>query len=265
MRSGEGHTADWKDAAAYAPLLQVGRAGFAWEWLRRDEGYRAAAAGALRSTEPPHPLPPRQGDPLAEQWGLHDFEPPDRNAIGARPVWRHEIFSHVLQATAADEGGDEDRLDLDRLKRFVTLVVDPSGTEHLLLSDGTRAVRLDIVSGTVRAGPARLHYRLEGFRRVEGPLLVLRQLLGLSRTGKFSSVLHPSERRARRWILLLRTYDALVADASQREIAEALLGLGISEPRWRLNASSSRSRAQRLVRQARRIAAGGYLSLLNGR
>jgi hypothetical protein len=27
---------DWRDAAAYAPLLEADRSLFAWEWLRRD-------------------------------------------------------------------------------------------------------------------------------------------------------------------------------------------------------------------------------------
>jgi hypothetical protein len=256
---GKRHAADWKDAAAYAPLLQVGRSGFAWEWLRRDESYRAAA---VREVSWDSLEQVTVGNPAATRWGLHAFEAPDRSAIAARPVWRRAIFPYVLEADAADEGDDRDRLDLERLGHFVTLVADPDGTEHLLLSDGSRSIRVDIASGTVQARPALLRYRLAGFRIAE-PMLVLRQLLALCCSGEFSAVLHPREQRAARWILLLRTYDALAAGASQRDIAEGLLGL---EPigRWRLQASSLRSRAQRLVREARQMAAGGYLSLLNG-
>lgn len=253
------------DAAAYAPLLQVGRAGFAWEWLRRDEDYRAAATHALASGEPSHPGQPDHGESSAERWGLHALEPPGRNALAARPIWRRESHPYVLQAAATHVGDDEDRLDLDRLKHLVTLVADSSGTEHLLLSDGCAAIRIDILSGTLRAGPACLHYQLEGFRRAHASLLVLRQLLALAGTAKFSPMLHPRERRSGRWILLLRTCDALAAGASQREIAETLLGLEPVEPRWRVQASSLRSRAQRLVREARRMAAGDYLELLDGR
>lgn len=251
MRFGEGHAADWKDAAVYAPLLHVGRGAFAWEWLRRDNSYRAAAAKAARSHQSPL------------RWGLHAFEPPDRIAVAARPVWSRETCPYVLEATAVDDGEHDERLDLERLGSLVSLVVDSSGTEHLLLSDGSRAIRVDIVSGTLRARPALLRYRLEGLCRVEEALLVLRQLIALSRTGRFSSVLHPPERRAGRWILLLRTYDALLAGATQREIAEWLFGLEATEPRWRVQASSVRSRVQRLVREARRTAAGGYRSFLS--
>lgn len=265
MRAGEGHAADWRDAVAYTPLLQVGRAGFAWEWLRRDESYRSAAVQAAGSRESLQVSRLAAATSGAARFGLHAFEGPERDAITARPVWRREICPYVLEADALDEGDDADRLNLEILGRFVTLVADPSGTEHLLLSDGSHAVRVDIVSGTLRARPALLRYRLAGFARLDEPLLVLRQLRALWRTGRFSPALHPRERRAGRWILLLRTYDALVAGASQREIAEWIFGLEASERRWRVEASSVRSRVQRLVREARRMAAGGYRSLFDGR
>jgi hypothetical protein len=34
--------ADWQCAADYAPLLDMDRAGLAWEWLRRSADYQAA-------------------------------------------------------------------------------------------------------------------------------------------------------------------------------------------------------------------------------
>jgi hypothetical protein len=240
-------TPDWRDAEAYAPLLEVDRSGFAWEWLRRDGGYREAVVG---------------GD--AGRWGLHAFEAPDWDAIAARPVWRREAYPYVLEAAAEDEGRDEDRLDLERLRRLLTLVRSIGGIEHLLLSDGRRGIRIDIASGTVGAGPVRLSYRLAGLAGAQAPLLVLRQLLALWRTGEFSRALHPEEPRAARWILVLRAGDALAAGASQREIAECLLGREAAQRRWRVETSSLRSRVQRLAREARRMAAGGYRELLAG-
>ena len=245
----------------YAPLLRAGRSGFAWEWLRRDLAYveasRAARQGGRRETT--------VADPRAARWGLHAFEAPDRPVPAARPVWRREFFPYVLQAEADDAGGAAERLDLERLGALATPVIDGGGCEHLLLSDGQRSIRIDILSGTLRAGPVRLRYRLSGLAGVEPPLLALRQLLALWRTGTFSAALHPSERRAARWILALRAHDALAAGCSQREIALRLLGSEAAGPRWRIEASSLRSRAQRLVREARRQAAGGYLSLVGGR
>lgn len=39
---------DWRFPSDYTALLRVGRAGFAWEFLRRNAGYRADAAAAAR-------------------------------------------------------------------------------------------------------------------------------------------------------------------------------------------------------------------------
>lgn len=85
------------------------------------------------------------------------------------------------------------------------------------------------------------------------------------RTGEFARVLHPREARSARWALVLRAGDAVASGASQRAIAELLLSADARERRWRVQAPALRSRVQRLVREARRMAAGGYLSMLNGR
>lgn len=256
MRSGEDHAADWRDAAAYAPLLAADRSIFAWEWLRRDPGYRAAAERALQGSND------SDDEPLApEHWGLHSFEPPDQPAPFARPVWSADIYSLVLEVKAGQPTEASDSIDVARLGGCARLVTSDAG-EHLLISDGLRTIRLDVLTGTMACGPARLRYRLAGLASAERPLLTLRRLLALSRTGRFASSLHPREARARRWVLMLRAHDALAAGASQREIAALLLSGEAGEPRWRSRSPSLRLQVQRLVRGARRMASNGYLELL---
>jgi hypothetical protein len=87
-------------------------------------------------------------------------------------------------------------------------------------------------------------------------------LLSLYRNRRFSRSLHAREARARRWILALRAWDALVAGADQREVAQHLLSRSAGDPRWRSREPSVRSQAQRLVRSARAFANGGYRALL---
>ena len=148
MRSNRGQTPDWRDAEAYAPLLEVGRPGFAWEWLRRNDAYREAAAHAFQAKASGSAGLTAAADEGADRWGLHAFEAPERDAIAARPVWRRESLSHVLEADAVDEGRDEDRFEIGRLRQFATLIKD-GAAEHLLLSDGCHMLRIDIVSGTL--------------------------------------------------------------------------------------------------------------------
>jgi hypothetical protein len=250
-----GESPDWRDAAAYAPLLDADRSLFAGEWLRRDAGYRAAAEQALyrRAAHGAHPA--------AAAFGLVDFEAPHRAVPDARPMWRSDVHPYVLAVAAKGPAEAADVFDLHLLRAAATIVRDRRG-EHLLLSDGLRGIRLDGPAGALTGEGVSLRYRLEGLASVERPLLTLRRLLAFHRTERFSRTLHPNEPRARRWILMLRAWDAKCAGASQREIASVLLSRLVESPRWRIDEPSLRSQAQRLVRSARLFANGGYRALL---
>jgi hypothetical protein len=248
---------DWEDEAAYAPLLAADRSLHAWEWLRRDPAYRASAragatdsivgAGARQAAAP-------------EAWGLHAFEPPERRVPEARPVWTAAVHPFVLVADVEPGAAVGDVFDRVRLAPLLSGIAT-GDREHLLLSDGLRTIRIDLHGAAGCDGPA-LRYRLFGIGSAEAPLLTLRRLLALHRHGRFARALHRPEARARRWLLLLRAADALAAGAGQREIAAVLLGRRAGEPLWRSRDPSLRSQAQRLVRGARLMAAGGWRALL---
>jgi len=253
--------ADWRDETAYAPLLAAEPCVFAWEWLRRDKAYREAARQALQQRARAGVL---AGEDGARRWQLHAFEDPALPAPAARPVWRADSYRMVLRAAAVPSRDLADAFDVARLGRLAT-IVRGSGGEHLLLSDGLRVVRVDVGRASLSQGPVRLDYALGGMTQVDGPLLTLRRLLSLWRTGGFSPALHRRAARAQRLVLMLRAYDAIACGASQREIASELVDRDAAGPRWRVKAPSARSRAQRLVRDARRMAAGAYRRLLDDR
>lgn len=251
---------DWRDGFAYQVLLQAERSAFAWEWLRRQADYRAVALEQIESrTESAIGVPAE--DLSAHRWGLHRFEHPDLPVPLARPMWRASASRYVLGAAAEPSVADDDAFMLDRFVHLVTSVRTQNG-EALLLSDGLRSVRFDVRGAGLGHGPVRLRYELEGFAALDAPLLVLRKLRSLVATGRFSRSLHPLERRARRFILLLRTFDALQVGASQRELAAELLSAAAAAERWRVEAPSLRSQVQRLAREARSMSSGGYLRLL---
>ena len=263
MGPAAGNVPDWRDAQAYAPLLRAERAGFAWEWLRRDPAFGAAAAASSRPVaRAGERLHARPAQPAAALWGLHAFEDPGLAAPLARPVWRADAHPLVLKARASLGGSDADLIDLSRIASSIRVVRGEAGSEHVLLSDGFKSIRLDIVEGSIASRPVRLAYELTGIAGVERPLLALRRLLALHRSGRFSVVLHPRETRTSRWVLLLRAYDGLGAGASQREIAARLLSREACAADWRSNSPSLRSQVQRLVRAARQLAGGGYRQFL---
>lgn len=256
MRAQTSSRPDWRDAAAYAPLLGADRSLFAWEWLRRDPSYQEAArdwAGSSASRD--------AGLSRASRFGLIRFEAPELSVPDARPLWRADAWPRVLSVAPAAGCGAQDRFDLECLAEVAT-VVAAQGSEHLLLCDGLRAIRLDGPASTFTSGPTGLRYRIEGLVSARPLLVTLGQLLALCSTGRFSRPLHPRQPRARRWILMLRAADALADGAGQRQIAEQLLSRSAASPCWRSREPSIRSQAQRLVRSARAFAAGGYWSFL---
>jgi hypothetical protein len=236
--------ADWRNAALYAPLRGCGRHAFAWEWLRRSSSYRAAIEAGDDDNI---------GNQLAARFGLHRFEEADRIAPSARPIWRADADPYVLTVEANCGHGD-DLLDVVSFGPLATCHAGSERREHWLLSDGWRQIRLDVVRGTLRSGPARLEYHIAGLANAAPQVAALTRLIALARTGRFIPALFPVERRAHRWALVLRTHDALMAGTSQREIAERMFDLG-TLPRWRIEAPSWRRRVQRLV-EAARAAAG---------
>lgn len=237
--------ADWRDGAAYAPLETAGRHGFAWEWLRRMPAYRAAWQAASRE---------QAGQHDASRFGLHRFEPAEKGVPHARPIWRAGVDPGVVRANPYPRAaGDGDAFDICRLASLARCHCGADGSEHWLFSDGLRQIRLDIAAGTLTAGPVRLAYRISGLASARPQIATLQRLIALSREGRMTPALFPLERRAKRWVLILRIWDALAAGMSQRDIACELFDLG-DVPRWRITAPSWRRRVQRLVAAARRAA-----------
>lgn len=133
----------------------------------------------------------------------------------------------------------------------MTVEVDENGVEHWLLSDGRWIVRLDIHEGTLLGGPVLLQHRLTGFHSADAKVDTLRQLSALAQRGAVPLSLLPRERPAPRWVLELRTADAILSGASQQDIARTFYGAAVSED-WRSENDSYRLRVRRLVRTARK-------------
>lgn len=245
---------DWRSVEPYAALQGCGRHSFAWEWLRRSPRYLAASCAA------------REDGTLgrqAERFGLHGFEDPNRATPVARPIWRAEADPYVLAVEARCGEDDDDLFEIVRFGSLATCHVGPEGREHWLLSDGWQNIRLDIVRGTLGHGPVQLAYHLVGVARLSPQLATMTRLVALDRSGRLAPRLFPAERRAHRWALVLRTRDALMVGASQREIAEVVFDLG-ALPRWRIEAPSYRQRVQRLAETARAAAAADPRRWLSG-
>lgn len=227
----------WRSPASYAPLIHADRRSFGWEWLRRHPPYRRAWITQA--------LPP-------STFGLLAYVDPDHPVPRARPMWIPELDVHALGSRPLSAGGEAcDRLDIRRLAKFVSIEVDADGIEHWLFSDGLWLVRLDVSGGTLLAGPVLLEHHLPGLETAAEKIPVLRQLIALARQGDMPPALRPREPRAARWILELRTADAIAMRASHLDIARSFFGSLADREASRFEDSPYRTRVQRLIRKAR--------------
>ncbi len=191
-------------------------------------------------------------------------EDPGLAAPDARIIWHADLDPSAIAAVAvaATESGPN-TIDSGRLAPWLSAAVDDDGVEHVVLSDGWQHIRIDIEVGSLLAGvPVTLHYRLAGLADAEPKLLPLRRLIELVRHRRFLRTLIAPDVRMTRHLLALRVHDALAAGASQREIADVLFG-SVAEANDR--ADSLRSRVRRLARESRRLASGGWRTLMRGR
>lgn len=228
---------DWRGAANYTDLLDCDRRAFAWEWLRRSPSYRAAC---------------NNPDSQPGGFGLVAFADPALPVTEAKPIWAPQIDPKVLSSRVSlARPKSDDEFDIRMLSPFVSVEVD-GAIEHWLLTNGKWSIRLDLHDGTLLGGPLLLDHHLFGLTSAEPKMLALKQLVAISRTGEMPVGLLPRETRAPRWILELRTADAVAAGANQQEIARALFGQSIARAHWRNESASYRLRVQRLVRAARK-------------
>lgn len=186
-----------------------------------------------------------------------------RPAPEARLLWHADLDPFVLQVRAVPvDGSDPEAVDLARLARWAT-IVHGRGREHVALSDGWHRIRIDVVEGTlVEEGPARLDYLLSGLTRVDPPVLTLRRMLGLWRTGRFTRMLFPAEPGLPRRLETLRVGDAIADGASYREMAVALYGEERVSREWKGRSDFLVTRVRRRAAEARAMAAGGWRALL---
>jgi hypothetical protein len=247
---------DWRDDAVYAPLRQCTGPGLAWEWLRRDPAYRADHAGWIDGKgEERHICP-------ALRHGLVNFVDPDLAVPEARPVWHRSVDPAVLVVEARPGGTNDASFSLDAFTAFAALRACRCGEEHLLLSDGWRQVRLDIVAGTLRDGPVHLHTQVGDCALAPARVLAMRRLLALCGHGRFPNGLFRSPPWLAHRINELRVSDAMQDEASYQQTIRVLFNNPIPERRWRAGNEYWISRVRRLRKAALAMAAGGWRSLL---
>lgn len=158
------------------------------------------------------------------------------------------MLSVVAKATAAPDAVD--------IRRFGPRILLDMDGEHVHLIVHGEIFRLDVVSGTVLAGPVHLTYQLVRDERLGRQIDTIRRL-EQAFAGTGPGQIEGTSRIARS-TMALRAYDARADGASLREIATLLLGPG----EWPGPGEYRKSAIRRLVRMGERLVRQGPLPIL---
>ncbi len=248
--------ADWREPGHYDRLLNCDRHCWAGQWLQRNPAFLAdlRESGCTPPDESGHIV--FNKDCRLSRWGVRYCRVDSEMAC----FWLPECNPLVLQVEARPPVDTGNTFDYRQCPLFKAVVHGDDG-QHLLFSDGTRHLQLAVIEGDALIGPALLSCTLCGLKDFEIKPVILQRLCRLARSGRLLKSLYPPERRARRWIAMLRAYDGAATGASQRDIAAVLFGDRAVREDW--EAGFLRTRVQRLLSGARTMVRGGYRQLLD--
>ena len=227
----------WHPSAAYLYVLHLDGPALAWEYLRRHPDYRRDWQRHRR----------RAGG-LARRWGLLGMENPIMDARDANPAWYPGPVQAVQLHPDLDPPVDAALFDLWHI----------AGHKHLF-HDGHH------LALTAR-GPARWQRFVLAPALEQGTPYVCAcraggcSPLNLQAAPAARTVARPGRRA---WLEphTLQALDGVLAGASLREVAAALLGADAVAADWHAD-GALRAHVRRLVRRGDALMRGGYRRLL---
>ena len=234
---------------------------WAWEFLRRNAGYRTAYKSAVADT----PIGTVPENSTALRFGLLRFEDPDRDALAANVFWRitdcHEVLP--LAASAMGEGTASSTLNLESLQCRTTVCPrDAEARQDVLLTQDGRTLQLAVFGETPLAEALLLTPALPSPALADRRLRAVRRLTDLVKHGWMRPFLYPRERRAERLVHVVQALDGWKAEASHRDIGIALYGEARIARDWTDPRDHLRDQVRRAIRHGRDLMADGYRRFL---
>lgn len=226
---------------------QFSRSDFAWEFLRRNPRYRAAARArtSTRAFDDVH------GEEVARPWGLQFVADPNLPAQVADVFWRPEVAPALVVTLEPSFSPAASPL---RLGGNVALQRRGSDGLHLKLRSGLQAVvrEGDLTTPLAVVLPISAQFSA-GLRAARG---LHRAMAGAP--APLDDLTPQQQLRLERTLIAL---DGAASQRSYRDIANQVFGPArVASESWKT--STVRDAAIRLVRAGRRLMDGGYLRLL---
>jgi hypothetical protein len=236
--------------AAYRYTLEIEPAGFAWEFLRRNPGYRRTFASGLDPAD-------HAADDAVRGWGLRFPADPDRRADEEAVFWHPDDFRSVITLKPAPTDWEAAPTSLSDWPKDIVLRDADDGL-HVLVRHKNASHQMRVID------PLPLPHSLVALIPLDqsapqraGAVACFWQAIRPKRP------LKPNHRlgRRQRLIAILRALDGHLAGESYRAIAEAVLGARrVAAYPWKT--SPARDSVIRLTRSGLSIMGGGYRDLL---
>lgn len=166
-------------------------------------------------------------------------------------MWSADVDPCVLAVRAGQPAGKQERL-FD-LATTEARHLRGRNAEHLVIDRGSEVIRLDVIDGTVAAGPVSLQFDLLDDDRLDRQLSTIRALRAPAPVARRHVQL------ARR-LLALHAIDARDAGASLREVADAVLGRGD----WPGDGEHRKSLVRRMIATGDHMICAGSRGILAG-
>lgn len=258
------------DTAAYDYLSRLSPDRWAWEYLRRNEAFRADAAlrGPEDISERKAPcadiriLRPRVSQALAERWGLAFMPSPGLNGFEADAVWSHYVFPDQFEVACTPRRPGEacDVFERGVMVCDVTHITDRHAREYLLVRRQGRVLQVRCTGMSLLSQePARMKPQLASIDRYRKRLVIQNFAHRL-----YARSLKPAAARWTKTTQILRNgliaLDGQKAGLSQREIACLMHGHRLVAEGWGSDTSTLRASVRYLLRKAEALREGGYLT-----
>jgi len=262
---------DWTNSEGYDYTDKLSLREFAWEFLRRNVDFRKNWStarleyGIAGYDGPTTFLVSQHTIPSLEKWGCLYASSPAQDALSSVVFWLPDLCTAVLRLTAF--GLDVDvaatPFILRTIKCASTLLEMPQGPQHLLFTEGGRALQL-VIEGQDVMRPTRLMMdSVHEGDLASAQLQSLQCFNDLRLTGRFFLSKVQRDPLSPRFRLVLRALDGHLSGASNQEIAKVIFSDDYSDEKWNSPDYALRDRVRKALGRGLFLMRQGYRKLLS--
>jgi hypothetical protein len=251
----------------YAYTRRLDHAGWAWEFLRRNEDYQRD----VRINRAGHPVTIKHASGAivlrlrlrvlaAERWGLHCFADPQKAAHEAYVFWLEDQLRSGVNCTLRIANDNElGALSLASFAGQRRVLVTPHD-EHVVVTCNQISAHMVVRDSTFLIGASVVTFEILGLEEPEKPFEAIRTLRAV-RSNQCAQNAVKDECRSKYFDYLV-ALDGHLAGCSYRDIAEILYGVDRIGPYWTDDSRGHKSKVRRAVERGLALMNGGYRDLL---